>query len=57
MIDRNLDLSTPSLYHDETVFDKMNNVLENLNENSNDVKFNLFDFLFSNKFKKLEFIY
>jgi hypothetical protein len=57
VIDRNLDLSTPSLYHDETVFDKMNNVLENLNENSNDVKFNLFDFLFSNKFKKLEFIY
>jgi hypothetical protein len=52
LIDRNLDLKIPALYHNETVFDKMNNIIEILNDTSNDVEFNLYDFLFNNKSKK-----
>ena len=33
LVDRNLDLSVTSLYHEETVFDKINNLLPNLNCN------------------------
>ena len=41
LVDRNLDLSVASLYHEETVFDKINNLLPNLNCNSSDLKINL----------------
>lgn len=53
LVDRNLDLSVASLYHEETVFDKINNLLPNLNCNSSDLKINLNEFLFDNKFKSM----
>ena len=42
----------PALFQDETVFDKINNLLPNLNATSNDVQINLKSFLFDNKFKR-----
>jgi len=53
IVDRNLDLSVTSLYHEETVFDKINNLLPNLNCNSNDLQINLNEFIFDNKFKSM----
>lgn len=53
LIDRNLDLSVTSLFQEETVFDKINNLLPNSCPYSNDIKIDLRTFLFENKFKRL----
>ena len=52
IVDRNLDLSVTSLYHEETVFDKINNLLPNLNCNSNDLQINLNEFISKNNLTK-----
>ena len=56
LIDRNLDLCTISLFHEETVMDKISNMLPNLTSTSNDVKIDLRTLLFENKFKRYKFI-
>jgi hypothetical protein len=53
LIDRNLDLCTISFFHEETVMDKINNLLPNLSNTSNDVKVDLRNFLFGNNFKSM----
>lgn len=53
LIDRNLDLASPALFQEETIFDKINNLLPNLNPTSSDVQINLKHFLFDNKFKSM----
>lgn len=53
LIDRNLDLSMPSLFQEETIFDKINNLLPNLNATSSDVQINLKNFLFENAYKSM----
>ncbi|CAF0750297.1 unnamed protein product [Brachionus calyciflorus] len=53
LIDRNLDLAMNSLFHEETVFDKINNLLPNLNSQSNDVQIDLRNFWFENNFKSI----
>lgn len=55
MIDRNLDLSTVALFHNETVFDKMNNLLPNLNDISNDLRVDLGEMLFNNKSQSMQY--
>ena len=52
LIDRNLDLSMGSLYHDETVFDKITNMMPGLSLTSNDVRVDLQKFLFDNKYQR-----
>lgn len=52
LIDRNLDLPVVSLFQEETVFDKINNLLPNLCPYSNDLRVDLRNFLFENKFKR-----
>lgn len=51
LIDRSLDLATPALYHDETTFDKMKNILPSLNQFSNDVSIDMAEFIYENKYK------
>lgn len=53
MIDRNLDLSITALFHDETVFDKMSNLLPNLSFSSNDIRVDLKSFLFDNPYRSI----
>lgn len=52
LIDRNLDMSMGALYHDETVFDKITNLIPSLSPTSNDVKIDLQRFLFDNKYQR-----
>ncbi len=52
LIDRNLDLSTISSFQDETTFDKINNLMPNLNNESSDVQIDLRDLLFENSHKR-----
>lgn len=42
----------PSLFQEETIFDKVNNMLPNLNPTSSDVQINLKSFLFDNQYKR-----
>ncbi|RNA41962.1 sec1 family domain-containing 2 [Brachionus plicatilis] len=53
LIDRNMDLSMNALFHEETIFDKINNIMVNLNPQSNDVQIDLRNFLFENNFKSI----
>ena len=53
LIDRNLDISISSLFQEETTFDKINNLLPNLNSSSSDVQINLEQFLFESTFKSM----
>lgn len=53
LIDRNLDLCTVSFFQEETVMDKINNLLPNLSNTSNDVRVDLRTFLFGNNFKNM----
>lgn len=46
-----------ALFHEETVFDKINNIMHNLNPQSNDVKLDMRNFLFENNFKRLVIIF
>jgi hypothetical protein len=53
LIDRNLDLSTISLFHEETTFDKISNLMTNLNNESSDVQIDLGSLVFENSFKSI----
>jgi hypothetical protein len=53
LIDRNMDVSTVSLFHEETTFDKISNLMPNLCATSNDVHIDLREFLFENSFKSI----
>jgi len=53
LIDRNLDLAAPALFQEETIFDKMNNLLPSLNTFSNDVQIELKSFLFDSDLKTI----
>ena len=44
-----------SLFHDETVFDKITNLIPSLSPSSNDVRIDLRQFLFDNKYQRLAF--
>lgn len=48
-----MDLSMNALFHDETIFDKVINVMPNINSQSNDIQIDMRNFLFENNFKKL----
>jgi hypothetical protein len=53
LIDRNMDVSTVSLFHEETTFDKINNLMPSLTLTSNDVRVDLRQFLFENAHKSV----
>ena len=51
LIDRNLDLSSVALFHEETTLDKMVNLLPPLANTSTDVRVDLARFLYPDQFK------
>jgi hypothetical protein len=53
LIDRNLDLPMISLFHEETLFDKISNLLPNLSNASNDVQIDLRTILFDNEYQSI----
>jgi len=53
LIDRNLDLAASALFQEETIYDKINNLLPNLNSFSNDVQLDLKSFLFDSELKTI----
>ena len=52
LIDRNLDLASVALFHEETVFDKIMNILPELSSSSSDVQIDLRGYMFEQSFSR-----